>query len=1191
MNPKSSGVEITDNGGGSFTVTVESGTPDFTFRDRSDVVSVNTVGCTNLPSNCFYNCTIREFTADQSLTTIGSYAFYKCNNLETITTPSMSKIEDNSFSFCTKLKTLSFPESMTYIGDSCFTNCTQITDLSFGGSITHCGSSCFSNCDSLINLTFNNIDLSDNSLSGITSIENFVIKRRISKINSANMDPLKNYVKKIEINQAFPDEIFGKADDYEYANSGWSTVYNTNTDLFSNFIKLEFFQVNTNFYYADRIFNNCPLLTHFIIRGSFCHYIFCWDVSECRDRPYEGARSFQNTHIKYIEVNKFLTVLGSDLNWLNDAIYINISHFYIPDEFGSKGYSGRPPFIPLSQNVKEIYASSRFFYYIILPNDLPYLNILTINRIDYSDELGYTYRYDIIQNSNPLLFLNCSNARNLKEVRCANKSYEFDIGSYGFYNCYNLEVIDPNINISGEWIFYNCSKLREISVSGTLLPNAISNCENLKLIHFNNVSLEGTSCISECPNLEILDFSKVSSFSTVPNSFLGLKNITVLHPLRLIGSNWMNEIENVSVILPKGLSNVNNNAFSNCHTLVNIDIQDVTTIEERAFYSCTSLKYIKHSNHIIQISDYAFWKCTSLFEFQFGDQIQTIGSCAFAYNIFHTITIPSSIQTISSQAFIYSSNLDTVIFMKSPSIIETQIFSSCNLLKNITFVSSDSDVEIAPSAFSDNPKLEYVRLPSTLKTLGDSSFMNCVALPTITIPDSVTTINNKVFTNCKTLTSIQLSNTLTTIGESVFMDCTSLPSIIIPNSVTSIGTTIFKNCISLTNIELSNNLATISVSAFMHCTSLPSITIPNSVTTIDNSAFIDCTSLRSIQLSNSLITIGSKCFYNCAALDQLTIPDSVEIIDTEAFSKCNSLSSIVLSSSLREIRSSAFFRCTNLNNVVIPNSVQTIGTNAFMNCENMKTFTFNNNIRVIETSLFENCYHLETITLPTSTTTIKNRAFYSCRDLETVIMSDGVTDIQEESFSQCTSLKNINLPKYLRQTKRNIFNNCQSLTNITFPENIDRITSFTLAYCSNLLEITISPNCQVLTDAFKGCINIKTIKVGGNAVFSTNCFDSSINRSINIYYKGVQDTTSNDHRNEVNRIYYKIFAGCGYKPDSYCDITVGKPTECSPVCPQCPDFPQCPPCIQNECPSCNCFFSAIKNGRHSTIIFLLARNR
>src|SRR5665647_1287797 len=89
-----------------------------------------------------------------------------------------------------------------------------------------------------------------------------------------------------------------------------------------------------------------------------------------------------------------------------------------------------------------------------------------------------------------------------------------------------------------------------------------------------------------------------------------------------------------------------------------------------------------------------------------------------------------------------------------------------------------------------------VAIPSTLggvpvTSIGDSAFIRCTNLTSISIPEGVTSISSMAFMYCSGLTSIIIPQSVTSIGTLAFSDCSGLTSISIPQGVTSIGSYAF----------------------------------------------------------------------------------------------------------------------------------------------------------------------------------------------------------------------------------------------------------------------------------------------------------------------------------------------------------------------------------------------------------------
>lgn len=192
------------------------------------------------------------------------------------------------------------------------------------------------------------------------------------------------------------------------------------------------------------------------------------------------------------------------------------------------------------------------------------------------------------------------------------------------------------------------------------------------------------------------------------------------------------------------------------------------------------------------------------------------------------------------------------------------------------------NMETLPTgAFSKT--LTSIKLPKTLKTIGEAAFSRCSSLVDITIPKSVTEIGWMAFWDCSSLVDIIIPESVTKIWNYAFWNCTGLVDVIIPKSITKIEPGTFSGCSSLTSITMPKSLTGIGAYAFNGCESLTSITIPDSVTEIGSGAFKDCSSLTNFSIPENVTKIGKEAFFHCPGPASLTIPASVTEIGEWAF--------------------------------------------------------------------------------------------------------------------------------------------------------------------------------------------------------------------------------------------------------------------------------------------------------------------
>ena len=228
------------------------------------------------------------------------------------------------------------------------------------------------------------------------------------------------------------------------------------------------------------------------------------------------------------------------------------------------------------------------------------------------------------------------------------------------------------------------------------------------------------------------------------------------------------------------------------------------------------------------------------------------------------VNIPDSynsltVKKIGDYAFMYCSNLKSVIISSMVTNIGRDAFEDCSNLKSVTFGENSVLESIGKNAFSGCSKLTSLIIPNNVKNIGYSAFKNCTSLQYNEYDNAKFLGNNDnpylvlISVTSTDITNYTINKKSNVIYSDAFYNCSKLTSITIPSNVTNIGDWAFYKCSNLESIKINENsvLESIVSGAFYDCKNLISITIPTSVKSIGVYAFSNCSKLTSVTFENT----------------------------------------------------------------------------------------------------------------------------------------------------------------------------------------------------------------------------------------------------------------------------------------------------------------------------------------------------
>lgn len=319
-----------------------------------------------------------------------------------------------------------------------------------------------------------------------------------------------------------------------------------------------------------------------------------------------------------------------------------------------------------------------------------------------------------------------------------------------------------------------------------------------------------------------------------------------------IGSCAFFQCENLtSVVIPKGVTEINDMAFMGCKNLLTVTIPDtIKKISPYAFNMCDNLCNVIYTGteeqwNVIDIygSNDALTSAEREYEYTgfIVESLSDVPDISYG-NIIIPETSTDDSSTDESSKY---SNIETIIIPETFTIddikykvvgIGDEAFKDSNI-KSI--IIPDSVLRIGNSAFEGCTSLELIHLPIKLLTIGDNAFKGCkylahsIILNSQFIPDDVTIPDVIIETNTNSFDEYEM---VTTAFNFLF----------IPDSVLYIGESAFEECECLIHITIGDEVVTINDNTFSKCKELNTIVIPGSVVDILSNAFNGCEKLKTV---------------------------------------------------------------------------------------------------------------------------------------------------------------------------------------------------------------------------------------------------------------------------------------------------------------------------------------------------------
>lgn len=682
---------------------------------KISVVSIG-AGISNVSDSCFQNCTsLTGVDIPNTVLTMEQEAFMGCTNLSGINiNTTLSDIPTRCFQSCRSLTGVDIPSNIISIGTSSFASCSELTGINFAEGIEAIGNSAFQSCIDLTGISFPNslISIGVSSFNGCTSLSGeLTYNQNLESVDNsafANTDIVKINFNTNPDFTIIEDNCFQSCRELTGIDLT-ANITNINSSAFLNCYKLSGINFNETITdISNSAFQNCTSLTEITYPESLINvgtsaFKGCSNIETIN---FNTNAAFTNITANCFQNNTSLITLTIPDNIVN----IDGSSFQGCNQITNVDFGDFTKYIGISA-----FASCFDFNNLIIPD--------TVTGIDDS------------------AFSLCSSLDTMNVF----PEGLIDIGDSAFYNCpltgiNDVITIPDSVTDIGDSAFYN-NKFSGFYLGANidyLSPRTFESCVNLSGIDLSLIDNIGNYCFKDCTN-----FSEY----LIPDG------------ITYIGRDAFNNTKVPDCTIPNSLTKINSYTFSNCSELTGIiNGQNLTWIDTYAFNNCTSLKEYYAPASLNRIGTYAFNGCTSLSGLDLN-QVDTIDARAFRGVSIDYVDVPDTVTSLSTFVFQNCPLLSGFSIGLGIDYIPNGAFKNCTSISGLLNIQSHIKT-IGGEAFRGLNKLTGVSFPEGMEFIG-GGFTNYYQ------PNG-----NGSFSQCSNISGdIVLPSTLTGLGRFAFYQC------------------------------------------------------------------------------------------------------------------------------------------------------------------------------------------------------------------------------------------------------------------------------------------------------------------------------------------------------------------------------------------------------------------------------------
>lgn len=1017
--------------------------------------------------------------------TLVENAFYNCVNVKNVTLLSgVRTIENNAFltnvNATERVFTVNLSNTLESIGDYAFEGRKDLQKIDFPLSLVRIGEYVFNGLTGLREVTIgaNNalVDVGKYAFAETAWQRDFVGVVKIGRVALGISDSYVASIGKTELNAEDFAEVNSIAP-YAFANNNRiqtvflpDNVIRVGSYAFAKSTALREIYINSYCEFEESILAECALLEKVTVGAEkYPQELFGTD-------DFEGSLPHVFEGTTYYIPEKFisLTILADDIKTIRQDIYTDFASLKE---------------INIGEGITAIWDGAFKNNSKLIKVSLP----STVTEIGYLE--GEEIYVGVFYNSTGVKEITMPSVNSLSVIHpyaFADTSLEQFVIPAGVTNIGEKAFADTKLNtltfeegedelVINERAFYNISGFNSFTATFPSRLRAIGEeafafCAGLTGVELNDCLVTISPYAFRDCGITELDLPLSVKFYDEENNCLikgALKNnpikiLTLRSPVlmtELFDGAAPNTLSEASIF-----GTILNEQFQNIVSLQTINLSEVDTIGERAFYGCSGIRRVTVPPTVTRIGDYAFAYCTSLIScvFEEGSVITSVGNYLFEGDAeLKGTSFPS---TVTNTEFI-------------------GVFKDCVTLTEANI--PESVIYLGDYAFYNNKELTSITIPSEVRTIGNYAFSGCekMEFENIKFAD-LESLGEYAFAGCKLLRGVK-AESIQSIGNYAFDGCTALKELTVIDKKASDYISQAEN---ITTINISGNATAIAKDIFDGCVNLTTVMVYTAKDKIND--ILAALKTETIYSAKIFLSVESYSAVNEGIKDggfgEVLFPNPTEINGSYEFDEIALTAKLVSAEfdgetlflptyaykdgveyRVTEIGNSVFRGNTNLRELTIPYTVEAIGDYAFYESGVARiNFEIGSKLNVIGQYAFYKCTNLISLELPDSLQRIEKAAFYgvsNLKSMETTVYSR-LAYIGEYAFYGAAKLENLYFNKAIEVIAEHAFDSC-GIKYLEFDANaaIEEITAYSFANCYSLTaeNVILPADVVVHSDAFK----------------------------------------------------------------------------------------------------------------------------